>query len=104
MRQCEQLKCISFVSAKMLLKSISSHQIFRPTNLKTLFRPVTMVQPETMEICEISLYASGYSNAKSIAKKIAKLYEICANLLPFEAQYDFGKVKNAIHKIPLKFG
>lgn len=60
--------------------------------MKTLFRPVTMIQPDAMEICEISLYASGYSNAKSIAKKITKLYAICADLLPSEVHYDFGKV------------
>lgn len=78
------------------LEKIVFFCLFRPTNLKTLFRPVTMVQPDALEICEISLFASGYSNAKSIAKKITKLYEICANLLPTETHYDFGKQKNAI--------
>lgn len=61
--------------------------------MKTLFRPVTMIQPDAMEICEISLYASGYCNAKSIAKKITTLYEICTDLLPSETHYDFGKGK-----------
>lgn len=78
------------VSPKILLKFVSIYCKCRPTNLKTLFRPVTMVQPDAMEICEISLYASGYTNSKSIAKKITKLYEICAHLLPPEPQYDFG--------------
>lgn len=78
-------------------------KISRPTNLKTLFRPVTMVQPDALKICEISLYASGYNNAESIAKKITKLYEICTDLLPSEAHYDFGKVKFDFTKILMYF-
>lgn len=53
-----------------------------------------MIRPEAMKICEISLYASGYSNAKSIAMKITKLYDICTDLLPPERHYDFGKEKS----------
>lgn len=60
-----------------------------------------MVRPDALKICEISLYASGYSNAKAIAKKITKLYEICADLLPTEAHYDFGKTNTVFREIYL---
>lgn len=65
--------------------------LYRPNNLKTLFRPVSMMQPDLAQITEISLFANGYKNAKSLAKKITKLYKICAEILPSEVHYDFGK-------------
>lgn len=68
---------------------------FSPNNLKTLFRPVTMMQPDVMQITAVSLYASGYRNAQPMAKKITKLYEICLEVLPPEAHYDFGNNSNA---------
>lgn len=64
---------------------------FRPTNLKTLFRPVTMLKPDIVQIIEISLFANGFKNAKLIAKKISKLYKICSEILPSETHYDFGR-------------
>lgn len=49
-----------------------------------------MMQPDTLQIAEISLFANGYKNAKTIAKKITKLYKICSEILPLEVHYDFG--------------
>lgn len=49
-----------------------------------------MMQPDAYQIAEISLYANGYQNATTIAKKIIKLYEICSEILPSEVHYDFG--------------
>lgn len=70
---------------------------FRPNNLKTLFRPVTMMRPDYMQIVRIFLYASGYKNAKLIAKKITTLYKICAEILPPQVHYDFGNVHHFIY-------
>ncbi|XP_031627371.1 dynein heavy chain 12, axonemal [Contarinia nasturtii] len=61
-----------------------------PNNLKTLFRPVSMMQPDVTQITEVSLFANGYKNAKILAKKITKLYKICSKILPSEVHYDFG--------------
>lgn len=66
---------------------------FRPNNLKTLFRPITMMRPDVTQIAEISLFASGYKNARKIAKKITKFHEICSEILPPKAHYDFGLYK-----------
>lgn len=49
-----------------------------------------MIEPDTDQITTTSLYANGYKNAKSIAKKIIKLYKICSEILPSEVHYDFG--------------
>lgn len=50
-----------------------------------------MMQPDADQITETTLYANGYKNAKSLAKKIVKLYKTCSDILPSEVHYDFGK-------------
>lgn len=45
-----------------------------PDNLKALFRPVTMVVPNTEKICEIMLMSEGFNEARSLAKKMNTLY------------------------------
>jgi dynein heavy chain len=40
-----------------------------PDNLKALFRPVTMVQPDLLLICENMLMSEGFTQAKVLAKK-----------------------------------
>lgn len=63
---------------------------YRPDNLKVLFRPITMMQPDYEKIAEISLSSDGFKNAKSLARRIIELYEICSNLLLPQQHYDFG--------------
>jgi dynein heavy chain, axonemal len=45
-----------------------------PDNLKALFRPVTMVQPDLMIICENMLMSEGFIQARVLAKKMTRLY------------------------------
>ena len=47
-----------------------------PDNLKALFRPVTMVQPDLMLICENMLMSEGFTLAKALAKKMTVLYKL----------------------------
>jgi len=47
-----------------------------PDNLKALFRPVTMVVPELLMICENMLMSEGFKSAKSLAKKMTTLYKL----------------------------
>ncbi len=47
-----------------------------PDNLKALFRPVTMVQPDLMLICENMLMSEGFTLAKILAKKMTVLYKL----------------------------
>jgi dynein heavy chain len=45
-----------------------------PDNLKILFRPVIMVVPNLMMICEIMLMAEGFETARELSIKMTILY------------------------------
>ena len=60
-----------------------------PESLKALFRPVSMVVPDLMIICEIMLMAEGFSAAKLLARKFVILYKLCEDLLSKSAHYDW---------------
>lgn len=50
-----------------------------------------MMKPDTEHITEVSLYSSGFRDAKVLAKKVMTLYKICSELLSAQDLYDFGK-------------
>ena len=49
-----------------------------PDNLKALFRPVVMVVPDLLLICENMLMAEGFLQAKILAKKMTVLYKLAS--------------------------
>eukprot|EP00919_Chromeraceae_sp_WS-2016_P072391 GHVR01171232.1.p1 GENE.GHVR01171232.1~~GHVR01171232.1.p1 ORF type:complete len:2780 (-),score=639.98 GHVR01171232.1:32-7840(-) len=61
-----------------------------PDNLKALFRPVTMVVPDLMMICEIMLMSEGFTIAKNLAKKMTVLYSLAQAQLSKQYHYDFA--------------
>ena len=61
-----------------------------PDNLKALFRPVTMVVPDLMLICENMLMSEGFTMAKVLAKKMTVLYKLAREQLSKQYHYDFG--------------
>ena len=61
-----------------------------PDNLKALFRPVVMVVPELLMICENILMSQGFESAKVLAKKMTVLYKLADAQLSRQAHYDFG--------------
>ena len=52
-----------------------------PDNLKALFRPVVMVVPDLLLICENMLMAEGFLQAKILAKKMTVLYKLASEQL-----------------------
>jgi dynein heavy chain len=45
-----------------------------PDNLKSLFRPISMMVPDFNVICEIMLQSEGFKQGKYLAEKIVTLY------------------------------
>ncbi len=41
-----------------------------PDNLKSLFRPISMMVPESSVICEIMLLSEGFKNGRPLATKM----------------------------------
>lgn len=61
-----------------------------PDNLKALFRPVTMIVPDLLQICEIMLFSEGFEAARTLAKKMTTLYKLAREQLSKQYHYDFG--------------
>ena len=62
-----------------------------PINLKSLFRPISMVVPDSIFITEILLYAAGFVGAKQLASKIVRVQAL-ANVVmdKTDIALDFG--------------
>ncbi|VDI07907.1 Hypothetical predicted protein [Mytilus galloprovincialis] len=61
-----------------------------PDNLKSMFRPIAMVTPDSMLISEITLFGEGFGNCKALAKKTYTLYSLAEQQLSKQDHYDFG--------------
>lgn len=61
-----------------------------PDSIKSLFRPVTMIRPDLLQICEIWLFSEGFEGAKDLAKKMTTLYSLGEGQLSKQYHYDFG--------------
>ncbi|XP_018428368.1 PREDICTED: dynein heavy chain 2, axonemal [Nanorana parkeri] len=61
-----------------------------PDNLKSMFRPISMVVPDSTLIAEIILFGEGFSNCKLLAKKVYTLYSLAIQQLSKQDHYDFG--------------
>merc|ERR1719193_2420225 len=60
-----------------------------PDNLKALFRPVVMIVPDLLMICENMLMSEGFNWAKVLAKKMTVLYKLASGQLSKQYHYDF---------------
>ncbi len=61
-----------------------------PDNLKVLFRPVSFMVPDAVQIAEVLLFAQGFKEAKVLAGKMMLLYRFAAEELSPQPHYDFG--------------
>eukprot|EP00605_Chrysophyceae_sp_TOSAG23-4_P002873 GSChrysophyteH1.ASY1.ANO1.3167.1 assembled CDS len=61
-----------------------------PDNLKALFRPITVMVPDLVLICENMLMAEGFLNGKILASKFYGLYSLLRDLLSKQMHYDWG--------------
>lgn len=61
-----------------------------PDNLKQLFRPVAMSQPDNDLIAEVILYSEGFKDAKNLGRKLVSLFTLSRQLLSTQQHYDWG--------------
>ncbi|XP_011639724.2 dynein heavy chain 10, axonemal [Pogonomyrmex barbatus] len=61
-----------------------------PESVKTFFRPVVCVVPDSELICQIKLFSAGFLTAKLLAKKMTVLYKMANEQLSKQMHYDFG--------------
>jgi dynein heavy chain, axonemal len=47
-----------------------------PDNLKALFRPISMMEPDLKKICEITLKSQGFQTSEELSKIIETLYSL----------------------------
>lgn len=63
------------------IHAISRHVPSHVTPSKVLFRPITVVVPDFVLICENMLMAEGFVNAKILASKFHSFYSLLQELL-----------------------
>ncbi|CAD8087288.1 unnamed protein product [Paramecium sonneborni] len=61
-----------------------------PDNLKILFRPCAMIQPDYQLITEIFLYSIGFQQANFLSNKIIVALQLFQEQLSTQDHYDFG--------------
>lgn len=67
--------------------------IFRselPDNLKTLFRPISLMMADRQRICEIRFHAEGYQFSAQLAQKLVTSFDVMEQQLSKQAHYDFS--------------
>ncbi|KAJ8964945.1 hypothetical protein NQ314_004500 [Rhamnusium bicolor] len=61
-----------------------------PDNLKSMFRPISMMVPDSGIIAENVLFSDGFQNTRVLAKKVFTLYQLAIQQLSKQDHYDFG--------------
>ncbi|THD25188.1 Cytoplasmic dynein 2 heavy chain 1 [Fasciola hepatica] len=70
-----------------------------PDNLKQLFRPVAMTQPDVDLIAEMILFAEGFRQARELGRKLVSVFSLAKQLLSVQQHYDWGlrALKTVLH-------
>ncbi|KAM3621055.1 uncharacterized protein V6R79_005381 [Siganus canaliculatus] len=72
------------------MKSGCARHTELPEHLKSAFRPISMIMPDTVHIIKTILFGEGFYNRKLLAKKVVALYSLAEQQLSKQDHYDFG--------------
>ncbi|XP_050531221.1 dynein axonemal heavy chain 2 isoform X2 [Daktulosphaira vitifoliae] len=61
-----------------------------PDNLKSMFRAISMMVPDSKLIAEIMLFGEGFKDTKNLANKVFVLFSLCKQQLSKQDHYEFG--------------
>ncbi|KAF4526157.1 hypothetical protein B566_EDAN008193 [Ephemera danica] len=61
-----------------------------PDNLKQLFRPVVMCQPDSEQIAEVLLHMEGFRTAADLGTRLVEVFTLAKRLLSSQQHYDWG--------------
>ena len=61
-----------------------------PSNLKNLFRTVTMITPDSGLIAQTVLMNAGFERPKHLAQKIVRIFALTCEQVAMQSHYDFG--------------
>lgn len=61
-----------------------------PDNLKSMFRAISMMVPDSKLIAEITLFGEGFKDTRNFANKVYVLFSLCQQQLSKQNHYDFG--------------
>lgn len=61
-----------------------------PENLRFMFRPCAMLQPDWSVISQMILYSNGFDDSHLLARKLIELHQVCAVQFSHRHHYDFS--------------
>lgn len=86
----QTIKLISTVGLFITMNPGYAGRTELPDNLKSMFRPISMMVPDNFIIAENLLFSDGFSKTRNLARKVYTLYELAKQQLSKQYHYDFG--------------